>query len=91
VSVLKFIDGRPYHWCPACELLHPLPSDTGKWKFDGDLERPSFSPSFKQFLGGERVCHYVIAEGVIHFCADSAHAFAKQAVPMPPIPLDLDD
>ena len=33
-----------FHWCPACEEMHPLPDS---WKFDGDLENPSFRPSFK--------------------------------------------
>jgi hypothetical protein len=32
------------HWCEACEEMHQLP-DT--WKFDGNLECPTFSPSFK--------------------------------------------
>lgn len=49
--VLKLIQGtesgRLYHWCPACLTLHPLPSDTGKWTFDGNFEKPTFSPSFK--------------------------------------------
>lgn len=33
------------HWCPGCEELHPLP-DKG-WTFNGDFERPTFTPSFK--------------------------------------------
>jgi hypothetical protein len=74
VNVLKFIDGRPFHWRPACQLLHALPSDTGKWTFDGNLGAPSFSPSFKQFLDGDRICH------------DSSHALAGQHVPLPEIP-----
>jgi hypothetical protein len=32
------------HWCPGCEQMHALP-DT--WKFDGNVECPTFSPSFK--------------------------------------------
>lgn len=32
------------HWCPACGELHPLPDS---WKFDGNLESPTFTPSFK--------------------------------------------
>ena len=43
-SVLRRVKGGYAHWCPACEEAHVLP-DT--WSFDGDLERPSFSPSFK--------------------------------------------
>jgi hypothetical protein len=34
-----------YAWfCPACKEMHPLPDG---WKFDGNLERPTFSPSFR--------------------------------------------
>jgi hypothetical protein len=33
-------------WCPACEQGHPLPSKYG-WTFDGNLEAPTFTPSFK--------------------------------------------
>jgi len=32
------------HWCPACEGMHILPDS---WSFDGNLEKPTFSPSFK--------------------------------------------
>ena len=37
-------DGRYFHWCPACEELHQLPD---RWEFDGDLENPTFKPSFR--------------------------------------------
>ena len=45
-------DGRFYHWCPACECMHPLPHS---WTFNGDLKHPTFHPSFKH--GGYR-CVY---------------------------------
>lgn len=37
-------------WCPGCESLHPFnlaPGDSRGvyWQWDGDLERPTFSPS----------------------------------------------
>ena len=32
------------HWCPACKQMHPLPDS---WTFNGDLNKPTFSPSFK--------------------------------------------
>jgi len=32
------------HWCPGCEEMHIVP-DT--WSFDGNLERPTFTPGFK--------------------------------------------
>jgi hypothetical protein len=49
--ILRRGSQRYFHWCPACESLHPLP-DHG-WTFNGDVHRPSFSPSFKQ--GGLRM------------------------------------
>lgn len=33
-----------FHWCPGCEELHQLPD---RWRFDGNLEGPTFHPSFK--------------------------------------------
>jgi hypothetical protein len=34
------------HWCPACEQMHSLPDS---WNFNGDLNKPTFNPSFKTF------------------------------------------
>jgi hypothetical protein len=36
--------GRFFHWCPACNELHQLPDG---WAFNGDLNAPTFTPSFK--------------------------------------------
>ena len=44
-------NGRYFHWCPACEEMHQIYSVSG-WTFNGDLEKPTFSPSFKH--GGNR-------------------------------------
>jgi hypothetical protein len=32
------------HWCPGCQEMHHLPES---WNFDGNLESPTFRPSFK--------------------------------------------
>lgn len=32
------------HWCPGCRETHLLPDS---WTFNGDLENPTFNPSFK--------------------------------------------
>jgi hypothetical protein len=42
---------RHFHWCPACDEAHPLPDG---WTFNGDFERPTFTPSFKH-SGMQRV------------------------------------
>lgn len=31
------------HWCPGCQESHTLPDS---WTFNGNVERPTFSPSF---------------------------------------------
>lgn len=42
--VLRRQQGGYLHCCPACHDTHQLP-DT--WAFNGNVEKPSFSPSFK--------------------------------------------
>jgi hypothetical protein len=41
---MRSVAGGFVWWCPACGEPHPLPSS---WTFDGNLEAPTFSPSFK--------------------------------------------
>ncbi len=43
-SKLRRGQGGYFHWCPACEEMHILPDS---WTFDGNLEQPTFIPSFK--------------------------------------------
>lgn len=91
-AVLRRGTGRFFHWCPACESLHPLP-DHG-WTFNRDVDRPSFAPSFAQgyvdAFGNERRCHYIITDGLIQFCPDSWHG-RSDIVAMPPIPQSVID
>ena len=41
---LRRLEGGYAHWCPGCEQMHKLPDS---WTFDGNLESPTYSPSFK--------------------------------------------
>lgn len=43
-TFLRRVQGGFAHWCPACEEMHRLPDG---WIFNGNLERPTFTPSFK--------------------------------------------
>lgn len=43
-SVLRRQTGGYGHWCPGCNEMHYMPDS---WTFNGNLERPTFSPSFK--------------------------------------------
>lgn len=97
------------HWCLGCEEMHMIPD---RWRFDGNVDRPTFSPSVK-ITGKQTVkekgrwtgewvrdangkaldycCHYILTAGTLNFCADSTHALAGKAIPLPPLPADLSD
>ena len=34
-------------WCPACKELHPYIVKEGEWQFNGNWDKPSFTPSLK--------------------------------------------
>lgn len=84
------LHGQCYlHWCPGCEEVHLIniekPNRLGAvWKFDGNLESPTFSPSIN--LG---YCHYFIRAGKIEFCGDCKHQLAGQTIVMPDFPKDM--
>lgn len=67
--------------------MHSLP-DT--WTFDGNLEAPTYSPSFKHSHGTD-ICHYVLTAGVLNYCEDSMHAMAGQSVALPVLPVEMRD
>lgn len=41
---LRRSQGGYAHWCPGCEETHVI---FDNWHFNGDLDRPTFSPSVK--------------------------------------------
>lgn len=72
------------HWCPACEEVHVYRTDNPaadrpRWSFNGDVERPSFTPSMRiswgDYASGHEyhkandgkprggICHYFIKTG----------------------------
>jgi hypothetical protein len=90
------VDGQIAHWCPACEELHPfavaVPNRSkAKWSFDGNVERPTFSPSMNirtgPFPDGHmEICHYFLTRGELRFRPDSTHGLKGQTVPLPDLP-----
>jgi hypothetical protein len=101
-------EGFYAHWCPGCEEMHAL-YDT--WTFNGNVDKPSFSPSFKH--GGVKrqmanakwtgdwirdaqghpvpfVCHYILTDGILHFCNDSTHPLTGKSVALPELPKETE-
>ncbi len=85
-------NGVTYINCPGCEETHSLNTDpkSGKpcWKFNGDMERPTFSPSILvrtgHYVPGQpqppncKACNYVDDDGdPWPFPCGVCHSFVK--------------
>ena len=77
------LDSYGFH-CPGCRCHHSF-SIKGKpvWKFNGDVENPTFSPSLLVWASRpEKRCHLFVREGKIQFLGDCFHEFAGKTVEM---------
>jgi hypothetical protein len=79
--------------CPGCKYGHEIrvnsgPQDGHRWGWNGDLVRPTFTPSILHRAGGAIVCHSFVADGNIQFLADCTHELAGKTVPLVPRPGD---
>lgn len=80
--------------CPACDDYHVFACkvDAGKagWSFNGDRERPTFSPSMYSVarnaeMGLEEICHSFVRDGRIEYLSDCTHAMAGKTVDLPEV------
>jgi hypothetical protein len=59
------------------------------WSFDGNLDRPTLSPSLLrtcEYGGGSKlVCHSFVRNGQIQYLGDCTHRLAGQTVDLPEI------
>ncbi len=89
VEKVDNVEGLYLVACPACKQLHQIPTtkeashNGAVWKFDGDMKRPSFSPSLHiKDESGKTKCHSFIEQGHFRFLSDCNHSFANMMVPM---------
>ncbi len=86
-------------WCPGCENMHAVKIEgEGSWAWNGDVDRPTFSPSVRCFTtfdenynllpnGAQRtLCHLFVKLGQIEFLGDCVHSLAGNTVVMPDLP-----
>lgn len=89
-----------YFHCPGCKCGHGVwtekwikDHDTNGnpiygpiWSFNGNMDKPTFSPSILVTIGhGEKpsdVCHSFVRDGMIEFLGDCTHELAGKAVEM---------
>lgn len=79
-------------WCPGCDGGHRIAYGEGsgpRWTWNGDAERPTFTPSvLVRYDGADAgrdgapptVCHSFVTDGRIQFLSDCTHALAGQTV-----------
>lgn len=79
-------DGAGYlWWCSGCKALHPVYLGQGQRTFDGNLDKPTFTPSIyfpRDMLAPGVTCHCFIRAGMIEYCGDCTHELAGQTVPL---------
>jgi hypothetical protein len=86
-----------FFYCPGCEMNHLVPvaytnehtHRKGKpkptWRFNGDLDKPTFIPSYIiEWDGAEppQRCHCIIRDGELIFLVDSTHKLSGSRVKM---------
>jgi hypothetical protein len=78
--------------CPGCKEFHLIytnhPSPSKNWTFNGDLVKPTFSPSLLVRWGADpnrKICHSFIRDGKIEFLTDCTHQFAGKTLELPEI------
>lgn len=83
--------GIYYFYCPGCKTYHQVwtakepGGDNPIWGFNGDLEKPTFSPSVCVTLPtpqGDLICHSFIRDGKIQYLQDCYHSLAGKTVEM---------
>ena len=68
--------------CPGCGSLHSI--QTPHWTFNGDLEKPTVSPSILVHEGHNTpLCHSFVTDGKIQFLDDCGHELKGQTVDIP--------
>ncbi len=75
-------------WCPGCENYHHFDL---RWTFDGNMEKPTFSPSMLSTWSHgpdhePRRCHSFLRAGVWEFLSDCTHEHAGKKLPLTPCP-----
>lgn len=78
-----FIKGDQFYFlCPGCNQFHSV---NKSWEFNGDVEKPTFSPSILVTNNVGLRCHSFVTNGKIQFLGDCVHELKGQTVELPDI------
>lgn len=65
--------------CPGCGMSHLFDN---RWNFNGDVDKPTFTPSMLARWPENNVCHSFVTDGKIKFLNDCTHDLKGQEVEM---------
>jgi hypothetical protein len=73
-------------FCPGCESHHFVNVGKGSpsHKWNGDVEKPTFSPSLLSPEQRNKRCHAFVTNGQIKFLSDCEHEYAGETHQLPP-------
>lgn len=77
-----------YMWyCQGCKTVHAFwtshkNNEGPNWGFNGDLERPTFTPSHRVSDDKGTICHSFVTDGKVQYLNDSRHELAGHTVEM---------
>jgi hypothetical protein len=71
--------------CPGCGGLHMIRTEgeRPRWEWNGDVDKPTCSPSLLVGPGTSYQCHSFIKDGHIQFLGDCWHELRGQTVEIP--------
>lgn len=81
-QVIERVNSFWIFWCPGCKENHYI---NDNWTFDGNVEKPTISPSVRVSQDGNTLCHLFISAGKIRYLPDCIHELKNQTVDMVPI------
>jgi hypothetical protein len=87
--------GMTYRFrCPACKHDHVF---SNRWQFNGNMDRPSFTPSLLVWHDGDPGngikpfrCHLYLTDGQLQFLNDCTHELKGKTVPLQDIPGEVE-
>lgn len=80
-----------YHfYCPGCGSAHGFGTAPGGWQFDGNMEKPTVTPSLLTTNPGrpDYRCHLYLIAGQLHYLNDCSHSLVGQVVDLPEWPYE---
>lgn len=94
-KIRNLIGGGKIFFCPGCKDTHAVNQAGLRWLYNGDPDKPTFSPSILVTYGGVDAddedglpsrCHSFVRDGMIQFLSDCSHALKGQTVEIPEWP-----